>query len=188
MTAELPQVNTYVQVRLAGSGQIQQRMEKLDPGSFAVLMSGIKSDVISLVHGDFRKQFVGFYTQNGGKAKESSIDLGASMSDDSIHMEVHIRMTFGRDLPGQIRQNSASALMAACFQFTSASVERAETILASAAIPAAHPRSGMQQVDLPPEAIQQLLAQQGMQTASPHVAVLARASSDDTTPTPGQYL
>jgi hypothetical protein len=187
LTAELSQVNAHIQVRTAGAGPLQEQMELLDPGSFSVFMSGIKSDITAFVHGDLRRQFIDYYTLNGGEARESSVDMGGAVSDESIHFEVHIRMTFGRDLPSGLRQDSATALLSSCFHFVAAAVTRAEANLESAAIPAAQSRSGrLQAVDLPPEVVQQLLGRQASQGAPAQVSILARSASDDSGP--GQYL
>lgn len=189
LTAELPQANAHIQVRMAGAGQLQEQMELIDPGSFGVFMSGIKSDVTAFVHGDLRRQFIDYFTLNGGEARESSVDMGTAVSDESIHFEVHIRMAFGRDLPSGLRQDSGIALLSSCLHFVAAAVTRAEANLESAAIPAAQPRSGrLQAVDLPPEVLRQLLSQQATGVSPAQASIMARSASDDSSQGPGQYL
>jgi hypothetical protein len=189
-TAEFPQINAYVQVRLTGSGQLQQDMEQFEPGSFGVMMSGLKSDVISFVHGDFRRKFMEFYSQQGAPvAEESSVQAGMRVGDSVVNFEVFVGLTFGRQLPGETRQDAATVLAGTCLQFASANAARAREIIASANVLSGHTCSeGQQIVNLPPEVMQQLM-QQGSQGGHALAPVLTQLSnSPDTMPGPGQYL
>jgi hypothetical protein len=192
LTAELHQVNTHVKVQLQGSGPLQQELEKVESGAFGIMMSGVKCDVIELVHGEFRRQLMGFYVQNGGGKEEySEVEVASVMADSNIRFDVNVQLTFAREIPDEMRQNAASTLTAACLQFASASVSRARLNLAMAnAQHGAELPYGMTPgIDLPPEALRQIVAQQVHQGDTSPVTIMTRASGTDTSSqSPGQYL
>lgn len=185
--ASLPQAGAHFRVCLTGSGQLQEQMETVDPGSFELLMSGVKSDIASFVHGPLRRQFIEHYDMSGVAPKSSHIDMNAVLSDSSFKLEVGVRLMFSWDLPGEMRQDVATAVVASCFQSASAGAARAEARLAAAVAPTAQQLTGISQVaNLPPGAMQYAVQQQLMQGA-PQMSVVAQTSSDDSMG-PGQYL
>ena len=189
-TADFPQINAQVQVRLAGAGQLQKDMELFEPGSFGVMMSGLKSDVVSFVHGDFRRQFIQYYSQQEITVVEtSSVEAGMQVADATASFQAYVRLSFARQLPGEMRQDAATSLAASCLQFASANATRARDIISSAQLPAGHTcGTGQQITNLPPEIMQQL-AQQGGQGGYAQAPVLTQLSnSPDTMPGPGKYL
>lgn len=191
LTAELPQIGTYVKVHLQGSGQLQQDMEAFERGSFGVLMSGVKSDVTELVHGDFRRQFIQFIMQNGTD-EQAQVEVGMSsvMADDNLRFEVNVQLAFAWKVPSALRQNAVSTLTAGCVQYAAASVSRAQMILATALEHAGQsPHGGQQSLSLASSALERMLAQQQVQQgAAPTVVTTQSPSGDDGSAGLGQYL
>lgn len=191
LTADLPQIGTQVKLRIAGSGQLQQDMETFDNGSFATMMAGVKSDAIAFIHGDFRQQFLKFLTQHGSGGQESSVvEVSSVMADDTMRFEVNVQLSFGWQLPLEIRQGAASSLTASCMQFATASASRAQMILAAALEHAGQtPHGGPQSISLASSALQRMLMQQTEQGEGVPAGVMMQSSGvEDPRPTPGQYL
>ena len=191
LTAELPQIDTRVTMRLQGSGQLQQAMEDYESGSFGMMLSGVKSDMISLVHGDFRHQFMQFFLENGScKAGDATVEVGSSMSDADIHFEVYVRLAFTQQIPATLRQNAANSLATNCLRYAIMGASQARTVLSSidnAAV--SGPTMGEHQVvNLPPEVMHQLLAQQGRLDGMSAASLIQASGSSDSSPGPGQYL
>lgn len=191
LTAELPQIGTYVKVHLQGSGQLQRDMETFERGSFGVLMSGVKSDVTELIHGDFRRQFIQFIMQNGtDEQAHSEVGMSSVMADDNLRFEVSVQLAFAWQVPSVIRQNAVNTLTAGCIQYAAASVSRAQMILAAALEHAGHsPHGGQQSLSLASSALEHMLAQQqAQQGATPTLVTTQSSTSDDGSTGLGQYL
>lgn len=189
ITATLPQAHATVKLKFVGSGQIQDDMKKDGRSSFEDMMSGIRSDMTSYVHGGFRRQIVEFLAQQECETHESAIEYGTTLSDDDLHISVHVQVTFGKDMPLMFKRGAVMALAGSCIETASANTAEARALLSGNGIVIPNPGQ-LQTITVSPEVYQQLIAQKasGEGTAPSADFSLTQKATSPNSDSPGQYL
>lgn len=190
-TVELHQVGATVKVIMEGSGPLQERIEFLEKGAFRTLMSGLKSDMLAFVHGDFRRKLIAIGQQFKPEiGNPVEVKVASAIADDVVKFQLYANVKFTWQLTNEMKQDFTTTLTACFHGNASASVNNAlESLGANVVMPSNPQGNGMMQMAMTPEMLQQLEAVQGGGGMQIPASMIARGITVvDDQPAPGQYL
>lgn len=136
LTVTLPQIDVAIRLSMEGNGPLRTAIEALQPGSFGILMDGLKSDMMAYIHGSFRMQLMDVYTQLQTPRSNNPeiISYGIESSDNVSEFALKTSVTFYRLLSNEDMRDIAFKLTSCFFGNTSTSITRAQQNIARAAI------------------------------------------------------